>query len=799
MSGRLPPKQYFAARSKLQKAGKWDPNRRGTKRPAEPTEDDEQPGTSGASKQPGTDGRSGRESDVLLHVRDTEGQTTPPQDTPRPATATTDSPWGEMSDAELISIIIGDYDPDKVVAPTAPGVESAYHPRGRGNASPPYNILDAGSDDDATRLDGSERSGKDMGSRSPTTAAASIGNAWKHAASCRAVVGSSSGDQSTRYLVCNTITTPEEPTLQTQNEFCMLEALSGVMDDQCTCKAVEIMNKAANEWIAVRESNPTGTPHWHFMLITCQRSDNVRRNISKVYPEVKLFKLQKVRNLPVMLEYIMKAAQEVSASEQKWLNLAAKAADHERQNKLPPSAQITSDIIGAMQQCKEKTLKGLMQKRPEVIIKHLHRHNLKGIIEQCALFLSQTGEQERDLTSHLEEFQEMGPIAEVLTYQGISLKRFTRAVWEWITKSHDKKNTLVLQGPSNTGKSAFIRPLALLYKTKIAHNEGQFSYTGCKDADIILWEEPIIFSGNIDMCKLVFEGVPTNVPQKYQSPIELPKTPVLITCNRNLYEYASCEQEPIMNRVWKFSFDRKPPAKPGTSCWRSPPKRRCSIPECSKNHRDSAARGGTNSTCKPSCLCTCHRTSDNQRGGSSSSLHTTDSGPGTSNLQSTSTEHTNFSTGGPGTDGNGDRRNCSSPIDERPTGRHSVCTTADGGNLGDDQPCDPTDRRSDTSHQRGINLTDLCGGLHGLDKQFSIGPVPRVRGHPRGSTQSATRSESSGCRHTSSILQGLAKSKANKAPSTYGQVCPIITKDDWLQCLGYCKWYFNNVDNIPIQ
>lgn len=65
-------------------------------------------------------------------------------------------------------------------------------------------------------------------------------------------------------------------------------------------------------------------------------------------------------------------------------------------------------------------------------------------------------------------------------------------------------------------------------------NSGQFMFMGCFGKEMLVWEEPIIGSGEIEKCKLVFEGADTKVSIKQRDARWLYRTPLLCTSNSEI-------------------------------------------------------------------------------------------------------------------------------------------------------------------------------------------------------------------------------------------------------------------------
>lgn len=124
---------------------------------------------------------------------------------------------------------------------------------------------------------------------------------------------------------------------------------------------------------------------------------------------------------------------------------------------------------------------------------------------------------------------------------------------------------MVIQGPSNTGKSAFIRGLRQIYQTGDVLNEHTFSFSGGLDKELIFWEEPLITDSLCETVKNVFEGADALIPVKNRGAQKLHRTPIIVTTNRDIWHFCSTHIAPLKNRIFHYHFDRIVNDKDGTS------------------------------------------------------------------------------------------------------------------------------------------------------------------------------------------------------------------------------------------
>lgn len=337
-----------------------------------------------------------------------------------------------------------------------------------------------------------------------------------------------------------------------------------------------------SDWCATGEPNDNGIFHVHAMLKTGTRSDALRRSMQTAWHKLTstthymkrvtaqasldCLKLQRCHKPSSMMQYMTKNPYWCLANSDNLLQAMYDIELHalnERFKKTEDDpTQSTSVEINAMSKelidiivagnC--KTFEDCLRTNPEGMSKYLHRPGLNAVVSNCLAFVKSTG---GAWSLHLFEKYDPNPepIHRVLLHQGISPSLFDQTFHAWLTKSDTKKNTLMLQGPSNTGKSAFIAGLKQNVPWGEIVNTSNFQYEGLIDCVVGIWEEPLCSSEQAEKAKQVLEGMQTLIPVKYKKPFLLPRTPILITSNHPLWRY--CIQEEVMfrNRMWIFEFE----------------------------------------------------------------------------------------------------------------------------------------------------------------------------------------------------------------------------------------------------
>lgn len=332
-------------------------------------------------------------------------------------------------------------------------------------------------------------------------------------------------------------------------------------------------------WIITGETNDDGVFHTHCLLQTTVRSDSAKRSLTASFDKLKLKqrwiehymqdstcdinKIQKCHKPESMFGYIMKSPQWVVSNCKPWLDLAYAIDqwDLNQRFKIPKDTftaqdinKMTEEILAIVIEGQCKTLEDCIKYNPDIMAKYLHKPSLGSIVQNCVTFAKATG---GTFNIQLFEKYDCNPqvIHKILLHQGIKPSDFDQAFYKWITKAEPKINTIVIQGPSNTGKSQFIYGLKqLLPWGEICNGNNGFNFEMLIDQTIGVWEEPLIGSELAEKCKQVMEGMTCAINVKYKKPFLLPRTPIIVTTNHDIWRYCTQEELMFTNRIWRFFF-----------------------------------------------------------------------------------------------------------------------------------------------------------------------------------------------------------------------------------------------------
>lgn len=337
-----------------------------------------------------------------------------------------------------------------------------------------------------------------------------------------------------------------------------------------------------SSWIATAEINKEGIFHVHALLQTSQRSDSVRRTMNTVWQSLNIndaftqrfgqdttmdcLKLQRCYKPSSMFAYIMKKPIWVLSNTERLLQLCfdvnswklnarfQQNKENESPSTSPDMNTMTKEIVDIIIANNCKSFEECLRADPQTMSKYLHRPGLMSVIQNCLTFVKATGG-----GWSLKLFDQYEPrpdqIHKCLLFQGILPSEFDYIFFRWITKQDSKRNTIIIQGPSNTGKSAFLSGLKLCIPWGEIVNTNSFAFEGLIDSVMGCWEEPLCSSELAEKAKQVLEGMPTSIPVKFKKPHLLPRTPIFITTNHNLWRFCQQEEEMFRNRCWIFWFN----------------------------------------------------------------------------------------------------------------------------------------------------------------------------------------------------------------------------------------------------
>nr|WPD49016.1 MAG: nonstructural protein 1 [Protoparvovirus sp.] len=346
-------------------------------------------------------------------------------------------------------------------------------------------------------------------------------------------------------------------------------------------------------WIISGEVNDKDVFHTHILCKTNSRSDSVRRSIINAHAllmnnetfqhycksmitEIDVLKIQRAHKPTSLYGYMLKNPEWVCSNNDSYLEIGYNINEHElnarfKQPDETPQAPdmniMAKEITSCIVKYACKSFEDIIKSEPEMMSKWLHKPGLKTIVENCLTYAKATKG-----TWSLQKFDDYDPnpetIHKYLLHQGINPTHFDEVFHKWINKQSGKKNTILLLGPSNTGKTSFIMGLKECVPWGECVNGPNFNYEGLIDARIGVWEEPLISPENAEKWKQIAEGADTSIPVKYRKPYLLNRVPLIMTSNHPPWRFCSNEMEAMKNRMHIFHCNhpvQDVPYRPRTS------------------------------------------------------------------------------------------------------------------------------------------------------------------------------------------------------------------------------------------
>lgn len=138
---------------------------------------------------------------------------------------------------------------------------------------------------------------------------------------------------------------------------------------------------------------------------------------------------------------------------------------------------------------------------------------------------------------------------------GIKLSEAIEKIHQCLAKISGKNNTIVLQGPSNCGKTVcFSKPLSELIGS-VGHVPtlnltSRFAFAECENKRLITIDECSVPKNYVESIKLLFGGEPMSTEVKCNKSIIIQRTPVIATTNRTPWLLCPEDEQPLRNRMW---------------------------------------------------------------------------------------------------------------------------------------------------------------------------------------------------------------------------------------------------------
>lgn len=149
-----------------------------------------------------------------------------------------------------------------------------------------------------------------------------------------------------------------------------------------------------------------------------------------------------------------------------------------------------------------------------------------------------------------------------LRFQNIDPQRFVDNMIALMNKKKRKLNTIILKGKPNSGKTFIAKSMekAAIFYGEISQGIAGYSFMwqDCVNKRLIVINEPYFDMCMIEQLKVVLEGTGTFVHKKNSSDEYLRPTPVLITTNNDVWNFAISAKDAIKARCLAIYDNLKP-------------------------------------------------------------------------------------------------------------------------------------------------------------------------------------------------------------------------------------------------
>jgi hypothetical protein len=149
-------------------------------------------------------------------------------------------------------------------------------------------------------------------------------------------------------------------------------------------------------------------------------------------------------------------------------------------------------------------------------------------------------------------------IQQLFVSNGINIDNFFSDFILIHTTAITKINTLVIEGPTNTGKSLLINLLLSdTHPTRIARerDKSNFHLDQLPNATAVVFEEPIIDQTTIGTWKLLLEGAPIPTDMKHADKEIINRLPIFVTTNHPIWNWVSTEDiAPLQQRMFIYKL-----------------------------------------------------------------------------------------------------------------------------------------------------------------------------------------------------------------------------------------------------
>lgn len=141
------------------------------------------------------------------------------------------------------------------------------------------------------------------------------------------------------------------------------------------------------------------------------------------------------------------------------------------------------------------------------------------------------------------------------SFQGFDVHEVTETVIEILDRRRPKKNTLLLLGETNSGKTIlFTEPISALCtfvgRLTAAGQSSEFYYQDCVNQRLITVDEIMLTREMLQIFKVLLGGEDMNANTKHTRACQMERTPVIMTTNHAPWELSPGDKITILNRCY---------------------------------------------------------------------------------------------------------------------------------------------------------------------------------------------------------------------------------------------------------